>query len=103
MAKALRIAMRMKRKIILSQARTRRRLYPPVVRIAGQRSGVKHELAAGCAVIGGDEGGLHAKLIRRAGLALADALDLRSVEGIELPAALALLLRADLVGARQRP
>jgi hypothetical protein len=34
---------------------------------------------------------------------LADALDLGGMEGIELPAALALLLRANLVGARQRP
>src|SRR5207253_6420166 len=38
-----------------------------------------------------------------AGLALADALHLRSVEGIQLPAALALLLRTDLIGAREWP
>jgi len=36
------------------------------------------------------------------GLAFADALDLGSVEGIELPAALALLLRADLRLLRTR-
>ena len=41
----------------------------------------------------GDDGSLHAELVRRAGLALADALDLRSMEGIQLPAALALLLQ----------
>ena len=34
---------------------------------------------------------------------LADALHLRSVEGIQLPAALALLLRADLIGTREWP
>src|SRR5206468_11170911 len=34
--------------------------------------------------------------------ALADALDLRSMEGIQLPAALALLLRADLRGPAER-
>ena len=35
-------------------------------------------------------------------LALADAFDLQGVEGIELPAALALLLRADLSGPPER-
>src|SRR2546426_11115567 len=67
-----------------------------IIRIAGQRPGVQHELATRCPGIGGDDGSLHTELIRRAGLALADALHLRSVEGIQLPAALALLLRADL-------
>jgi len=57
-----------------------------VVRVARQRRGLQHELAA-----------------RRAGLALADAFDLGGMEGIPLPAALALLLRADLMGACQRP
>src|SRR5947207_15726519 len=74
-----------------------------VIRIAGQSSGVQHELASRGAGIGGDDGSLHTELIRRAGLALADALHLRSVEGIQLPAALALLLRADLIGAREWP
>ena len=46
---------------------------------------------------------LDAELIGRAGLALADTLDLGSVEGIQLPAALALLLGADLTGACERP
>jgi hypothetical protein len=46
--------------------------------------------------------GLHAEFVGGAGLAFADALDLGSVEGIELPAALALLLGADLVGTRDR-
>jgi hypothetical protein len=40
---------------------------------------------------------------RRAGFAFADALDLGGVEGIQLPATLALLLRADLIGAAQTP
>jgi hypothetical protein len=43
-----------------------------------------------------------AELVGRGGLALADAFDLRGVEGIELPSALALLLRSDLRSARQR-
>src|SRR5207247_3720030 len=74
-----------------------------IIRIAGQRPGVQHELATRCPGIGGDDGSLHTELIWRAGLALADALHLRSVEGIQLPAALALLLRADLIGAREWP
>ena len=57
----------------------------------------------GARTLGGDDRDLDAELIGRAGLALADALDLRSMEGIQLPAALALLLRTDLTGARQRP
>jgi len=44
---------------------------------------------------------LDAELVGRAGLAFANALDLRGVEGIELPAALALPLRADLGGSRE--
>ena len=69
-----------------------------VIGVAGQRRGVEHELAArGASVCGGDRD-FDAELVGRAGLALADALDLRSVEGIELPAALTLALRADLGG-----
>src|SRR5438132_2208535 len=74
-----------------------------VIRIAGQRPGMQHELTTRCPRIGGDDGSLHTELVRGAGLALADALHLRSVEGIQLPAALALLLRTDLVGAREWP
>ena len=73
-----------------------------VVGIARQRLGVQHELAARGTGIGGDDRDLDAELVGRAGLALADALDLRGVEGIELPAALALALRADLGGPRER-
>ena len=74
-----------------------------IIRIARERLGVQHELAAGRAGVGGDDGDLDAELIGRAGLALADAFDLRGMEGIQLPAALALLLRTDLGGARKRP
>lgn len=41
-------------------------------------------------------------LVRRGCFALADALHLRGVEGIKLPAALALLLRADLRSPAER-
>src|SRR5580692_8584937 len=71
-----------------------------VVRVAGQRPGVQHELATWGARIGGYDRDLDAELVGRTGLAFADALDLGGMEGIELPAALALLLRADLVGLR---
>jgi hypothetical protein len=39
------------------------------------------------------------ELVGRGGLAFTDAFDLRGVEGIKLPAALALLLRADPHGS----
>jgi hypothetical protein len=64
---------------------------------------MQHKLAAGRAGIGGGDRDFDAELIGRAGLALADAFDLGSVEGIELPATLALLLRTDLAGAGKRP
>ena len=67
-----------------------------VVRVIGQRPGVQHEQATGSPAVVGDDGGLHAELVRCAGLALADALHLRGMEGIKLPAALTLLLRADI-------
>jgi hypothetical protein len=71
-----------------------------VVGVAGQRPSVQHELATRCAAVCGDDRDLHPELVRRAGITFADAFDLRGVEGIQLPAALALLLRADLIGAR---
>jgi hypothetical protein len=73
-----------------------------VVGIAGQSLGMQHELAARRAGVGGDDRYLDAELVRRAGLALANALGLGGMEGIQLPAALALLLGSDLGGARQR-
>src|SRR5215207_3062727 len=63
----------------------------------------QHELATRSSGIGGDNGSFHTELVRRASLVPADALHLWGVEGIQLPATLTLLLRADLVGARQRP
>ena len=68
-----------------------------LIRITGQSSGVQHELATRGWGIGGDGESLHTELVGRAGLALADALHLRSVEGIQLPTALALLLGAELI------
>src|SRR5882757_5718700 len=59
-----------------------------VVGVIGQRRGVQHEQATGSPAVVGDDGGLHAELVRRGGFALADALHLRGMEGIELPAAL---------------
>ena len=72
-----------------------------VVRVVGQRPGVQHEQATGSPAIVGHNGGLDPELVRCGSLALADAFDLRGVERIELPAALALLLRADLAGPAQ--
>src|SRR5438045_6896602 len=74
-----------------------------VVRVIGQRPGVQHEQATGSPAVVGDDGGLHAELVRRGGLAFADALHLRGMERIKLPAALALLLRADLRGPAKPP
>src|SRR5258705_1805816 len=73
-----------------------------VVRVIGHRPGVQHEQATGSSAVVGDDGGLHAELVRRGGLAFADAFHLRGMEGIKLPAALALLLRADLRGPAKR-
>src|ERR1700686_2171681 len=106
MMKARRIAIRKRHKRILSHARMRRKLYPTadlglvddvpqgvtVVWVAGQRLGVQHELTARRTSVGGDDRDLDAELVRRAGLALANTLGLGGMEGIELPAALALLL-----------
>jgi hypothetical protein len=73
-----------------------------VVGIARQRFGLQHELAARGTGIGGDDRDLDAELVGRTGFAFADALDLRCMEGIELPAALALALGSDLGGPRER-
>src|SRR4030081_327511 len=73
-----------------------------VIGVARQCPGMQHELTARGAGVGGDDRDLDAELVGRTGLALADALGLGGMEGIELPAALALLLASDLGGARQR-
>jgi hypothetical protein len=68
----------------------------PVVWVVRQRLGVQHELAARRAGAGGgDDRNLDAELVGRTGLALADAFGLGGMEGIQLPAALALLLGSD--------
>src|ERR1700682_5829427 len=74
----------------------------PVIGVAGQRFGVQHELASWRSGVGADDRDLDAELVGRARLALADAFDLGRVEGIELPAALALPLGANLLGAGKR-
>src|SRR5262245_3539135 len=73
-----------------------------VVRIDGHCARMQHEQATGSPAVVGDDGGLHSELVGRGGLAFADAFHLRGMEGIKLPAALALLLRADLRGSAKR-
>lgn len=73
-----------------------------VTRVIGQRPGVQHEQAAGRPAVVGDDGGLHPELVRHGCFALADAPHLWGVEGIKLPAALALLPRADLRSPAER-
>src|SRR5262245_24486081 len=63
---------------------------------------MQHELAAAGTAVGRSDRCLHPELVGAASLALADAFDIEGVEGIELEAALTLLLRADLAGPRQR-
>ena len=58
--------------------------------IAVQGLGVEHELAALGLRDRGRHADLAAELVGRPGLALADALDLRRMQAVELPAALAL-------------
>lgn len=70
--------------------------------IAVQRLGVEHEAPARRAGVGRRDRDLAAKLVGLVGLALADALDLGGVQGIELPAPLLLALMAHLVGAGER-
>jgi hypothetical protein len=48
----------------------------PVIRVAGQRFGVEHELATGDAGGGGDDRSFDAELVGRGGLPLADAFDI---------------------------
>jgi len=63
---------------------------------------MKDELAALAAFVGGGDRDLDAELVGRAGLSFADALGLRGVPRILLPAALALLLAAGLRGPAKR-
>lgn len=61
-----------------------------------------NELAALAAVQRGGDADLAAELIGLVGLALTDAFGFRSVQGIDLPAALASILGVDLAGERER-
>ena len=63
-----------------------------VIRIAMQRLGVQHELAALGYGDRGDDRDLAAELVRRPGLAFADALYLGGVQRVDLRAALTRLL-----------
>lgn len=78
-----------------------------VMRIAGQRLDMGDELAAAAALQRGGDGDLDAELVGLVGFALANALDLRSVQGIHLLAPLAQALIPDVPGpatvAEQRP
>jgi hypothetical protein len=69
-----------------------------VIGIARQRFHMGDELAAFGVADGGGDRDLDAELVRPVGLALADAFDLRRVQGVELSAALALTLGAHLGG-----
>ena len=66
-----------------------------VIRISGQRLDMGDELAAADALEWGSGRDLDAEFIGLMGLAHADALDLRSMQGIDLPAPLALALVPD--------
>ena len=57
---------------------------------------MEDERATLAAFVGGGERDLDAELVWRSGLAICDALGLGRVPGIKLPAALALLLAANL-------
>ena len=58
-----------------------------VIGVAGQGAGAEDELAARCGGVGGGDRDLHVELVAGLGLALADALHLRGVQGVELVAA----------------
>ena len=63
---------------------------------------MQDELSALGPLVGRGQGDFDAELIGFVGFALGDALGLRRVPGIELPAALALFLAPDLAGLDQR-
>src|SRR5947209_6710922 len=75
----------------------------PVIGVAGQRRDVSDELPAGGMLHGGGDAHLDAELVGPVRLALADALDLWRVQGIDLAAALAALLLQHAPGEIQRP
>lgn len=75
----------------------------PVIGIAGKRHGMQRELAALGALQRRRHRHLHPELVGRAGLALADALDLMGVKAVDLAAALALPLLENRRGLVERP
>jgi len=74
-----------------------------VIGVAGQCLGMQGELAALGAMQRGGNRYFDAKLVRRVRLALADAFDLRSMQAIDLAAALITVLLEHLGGQVQRP
>lgn len=74
-----------------------------VIGIAGQRLGMKRELAALGAMQRGGNGNLHAKLVRRLRFSLADAFDLRGMKAIDLAASLMTALVEHPTCQMQRP
>ena len=72
-----------------------------IIRPALEGLGVEYELTAGGSGVGGGDRDLAAELVGLVCLAFGDALDLRGVQAVELPATLALLLGADLGGPAQ--
>src|SRR5215207_8019677 len=74
-----------------------------IIRIAGQRLDVRHELPTPAAVQGGGHTHLDAELKGFVGLALADAFHLGRVQRIDLLAPFALALVLDGPGQCQRP
>jgi len=75
----------------------------PIIGIAGQCCGMGDELAAGGMFHRGSDAHFDTEFVRPVRFALADALDLRRVQGIDLAAALAALLLQHAPGQEQRP
>src|SRR3954454_22409577 len=74
-----------------------------VIGVARQRLHMGHELPAPAAVERSGYRDLHAELVGLMGLALADALRLRRVQAVDLPAPLTLALILHPAGQRERP
>src|SRR5262244_721852 len=75
----------------------------PVIGIAGQCCGMGDELPAGGMLHGGGDAHFDPELVRPVRFALADALDLWRVQGIDLATALVALLFQHAPGQEQRP
>ncbi len=72
-----------------------------IVWVAGQRLGMKDELSALGPLVGGGKRDFDTELVGHSGFALADALGFSGMPGIQFPAALTLLLAADLARLSQ--